>query len=388
MTRRPPSDWPPRNGCSIMLGGLAGTPPRITPLGDEMLALPVHPRLARLLVAARQDGRIRDGAAVAALLSERDIRARQRQWPPAADPARQSAASGLSDILDRLDMLAEAEAMRFAPSLRSRGIDPAAARQVALLRDELLRTRSTSPDEARCERRRPGRRGGAQMAAPGVSRSRGQAPRGGTDRRHGRRAGRAPRSRNPSCATPSCIWHSTPAKTAARGPREAQVRLASTIELEWLEELFPANVRRERLTRYDESRRRVIGANQLWYHDLLLREDPSATVDPSRSRARSGRGPPAPSGRPDPRPAPGRPLARSIGFRQAGLARIGLDRFRRRGARAGRAPICQGRTSLDEVEQADFVPFLQSRLAPGLIRELDAECARDASRSPADARSD
>ena len=45
----------------VMLGGLAGTPPRITPLGQEMLALPVHPRLARLLVAARHDGRIRDG---------------------------------------------------------------------------------------------------------------------------------------------------------------------------------------------------------------------------------------------------------------------------------------------------------------------------------------
>ena len=67
------------------------------------------------------------------------------------------------------------------------------------------------------------------------------------------------------------------------GPREAQVRLASTIKLEWLEELFPENVRRERLTRYDESRRRVIGANQLWYHDLLLREDPSAAVDPGEA---------------------------------------------------------------------------------------------------------
>ena len=57
-----------------MLGGLAGSPPRITALGTEMLKLPVHPRLARLLVAARQAGRERDGATIAALLSERDIR--------------------------------------------------------------------------------------------------------------------------------------------------------------------------------------------------------------------------------------------------------------------------------------------------------------------------
>ena len=58
-------------------------------------------------------------------------------------------ASGLSDILDRLDMLAEAEAMRFAPSLRSRGIDPAAARQVALLRDDLLRRDRHRHDQTR-----------------------------------------------------------------------------------------------------------------------------------------------------------------------------------------------------------------------------------------------
>ena len=129
----------------LMLGGLAGNPPRITPAGHEMLALPVHPRLARLLVAARQDGRAREGAAVAALLSERDIRARADAKAPGANPARQPATSGLSDVLDRLDMLAEAEKMRFAPSLRSRGIDPAAARQVALLRDELTKRGSTSP---------------------------------------------------------------------------------------------------------------------------------------------------------------------------------------------------------------------------------------------------
>ncbi len=70
----------------IMLGGLAGTPPRITPVGHEMLASPIHPRLARLLVAARQDDRVREGAAVAALLSERDIRARDGAGASGAKP--------------------------------------------------------------------------------------------------------------------------------------------------------------------------------------------------------------------------------------------------------------------------------------------------------------
>ena len=47
--------------------------------------------------------------------------------------------SAPSDVLVRLDRLAEAESSRFSPTLKSRGIDPAAARQVERIRDELIR---------------------------------------------------------------------------------------------------------------------------------------------------------------------------------------------------------------------------------------------------------
>ena len=64
------------------------------------------------------------------------------------------------------------------------------------------------------------------------------------------------------------------------GVLEAQVTLASVVRLEWLEELFPAHVRLEREIRYDEPRRRVVSTNQLWYHDLLLREDVIPSTEP------------------------------------------------------------------------------------------------------------
>ncbi len=65
-----------------------------------------------------------------------------------------------------------------------------------------------------------------------------------------------------------------------RGSRvDAQVKLASMVRLEWVEELFAGQLRRERLTRYDESRRRVVSTTQLWYHDLLLREDTGAVIE-------------------------------------------------------------------------------------------------------------
>ena len=156
------------------------------------------------------------------------------------------------------------------------------------------------------------------------------------------------------------------------GPREVQVSLASTVLLEWLLELFPGDVRRERSTRYDESRRRVIGANQLWYHDLLLREDPSAAVDPDEAGevlAEALR--PRAAGLLKGQPQAAVWLARLDFVRQA-LPELGWTEFNDDVLADVVASLCQGRTRLDEVEHADFVAVLQSRLASGLIRELNA----------------
>ena len=94
----------------VAIGALDGEPRRITPIGRRILGLPIHPRLSRLLLASVDAGRVATGAAVAALLSEKDIRARtigQGAGPPATTSA--------SDVLVRLDLLAEAEAARFLP---------------------------------------------------------------------------------------------------------------------------------------------------------------------------------------------------------------------------------------------------------------------------------
>ena len=140
-----------------LLDAIDGDPPRITPLGEAMLALPVHPRLARLFLAARDCHRASEGAAIAALLSEKDIRLNTTRKPPFRGATDQPRVKGKSDILDRLDSLAEAEAARFAHSLRSRGIDPVAARQVARVRDDLLGRfasdkRLSEIDRHRCRR--------------------------------------------------------------------------------------------------------------------------------------------------------------------------------------------------------------------------------------------
>jgi ATP-dependent helicase HrpB len=65
----------------------------ITPLGKEMAALPMHPRLAAILVAAKKIGAVAVACTLAAILSERDILPRD------------SATVSESDLLDRLDAL-------------------------------------------------------------------------------------------------------------------------------------------------------------------------------------------------------------------------------------------------------------------------------------------
>jgi len=60
---------------------------------------------------------------------------------------------------------------------------------------------------------------------------------------------------------------------------EAVVTIASAIQVEWLEEMFPQEIRRERAAVYDEARDRVVGRGRVFYRDLLLREDKDAAVD-------------------------------------------------------------------------------------------------------------
>jgi ATP-dependent helicase HrpB len=352
-----------------MLGGLAGAPPRITPSGSAMLALPVHPRLARLLLAARHEGRDQDGAAVAALLSERDIRARDRSTGPGFPTNRQRVPGSRSDVLDQLDMLAEAEASRFAPSLRSRGIDPTAARQVAFLRDDLAgRDRG---------RREQGARTGGPHDDDAVLRWLLLAypdrvvKRRGVERTGVMVGGRGVRLGPESSLGDAELYLALDAREDRRaGLLEAQVSLASTVTLEWLEALFPDAVRRERPIQYDEPRRRVVCAHQLWYHDLLLREDFSATVNPDDAGlvlAEALRDRAASIVRADPDAALW--LAR-LSFAAQALPELSWTEFTDEVLAEVLTSICQGKTSLDEVEQAEFVPFLQGRLAPSEFREL------------------
>src|SRR5205085_1464685 len=210
-----------------------------------------------------ESGLLREGATVAALLSEKDV----LRADPTGGP-RVPREKGPSDVLLRMELMARAECDRFSPALRDVGIDPIAARQVAKTRDELLRL---------CRRGSVTRglraTGGLPASASGNQDNTGRQAARGTlvsdggllklplfaypdrvCRRRGPAADRGVmvggggvRLAPESTVTQAEFFLALDARHDERSvSREALVRVASEVRVEWLEEMFPQEVRRER----------------------------------------------------------------------------------------------------------------------------------------------
>ena len=263
-----------------MLGAVSGEPAKLSTLGKRMTDLPVHPRLARLLIDAADAGVARDGATIAALLSEKDIVLTDNSVPPWA---RGPTTSGPSDLLLRVDLLSQVEQ---APrGARDLGVDRSAALQVARVRDELLRLarqagkargigdRAATEDDLlrlpllaypdRVARRRESNRSsGVMVGGVGIKLAAESVVRQGE------------------------LFLALDARSDARSTtREAMVRVASRIEMGWLEELFPQSIRRERGAAFDAQRQRVVGRAATYYLDLQLSEAITGDVDPAAGAA-------------------------------------------------------------------------------------------------------
>lgn len=340
-----------------MLGALEEH--RITALGQRMMELPVHPRLARLLIDAAAHGLLREGATVAALLSEKDI---LRSAEPAGGP-RQRTTQGPSDLTQRIDALERAEASHFAIHLRDAGIDPAAARQAAKTRDDLLRIGRRLPVT---------KRDGELLKLPLLAYPDRVCRRRGDSERAAIVGGGGVKLAPESVVTKAEFFLALDARHDERSAtREALVRVASEIHVEWLEELFPHEVRRVRDVVYDAERDRVVGRIAIYYRDLLLHEDRNAAIDPDKAAAALGEAA---------RPRAGE-LFRSDEAAAKVLARVALLREKMPehpwpafdDAELGDllASAAPGKRSLEELKRTSLVPLLMSRLAWPLDRLLD-----------------
>ncbi len=344
-----------------MLGAVAGTPARITPIGQALIELPVSPRLGRLLVEAENAGRIRAGATLAAILSEPDFLRRDR--PPPVRSRSSSQDEALSDVLYRLDLFEQAERARFAQTASE--VDPLAARKVARVRDELLR---------RLGRNNPIDPSGDEqellewllVAYPDrLVKSRGAA---GTGLMVG---GRGARLANRSLAHAADLYLAIDAREVReRQGLEIAVEIASPVRLEWLERRVPHLLERKITLEFDASIGRVAAANRLVYRDLVLREDTSAKpplarageilFQALRSQAES-------IARANPSAAQ---LLERLRFVRSALPELDWPALDDHWFESILEEICAGEFRRDAVEQADWAPRIENTLSPMLRREL------------------
>ncbi|HEX2565778.1 MAG TPA: ATP-dependent RNA helicase HrpA [Burkholderiales bacterium] len=96
----PPSSRAIADGYALLeeLGALDESQ-RLTPVGEELARLPLDPRVARMLVAARAEGCLREVLVIAAALSVRDPRERPLERAAAADERHARFADERSDFL-------------------------------------------------------------------------------------------------------------------------------------------------------------------------------------------------------------------------------------------------------------------------------------------------
>jgi ATP-dependent helicase HrpB len=228
----------------------------ITPLGQKLAAIPAHPRLARLLLRASEQGMTRDGATLAAILSEKDFvqDSRDRSGP---------AMAGMSDLIVRMMLLEKAD-------------DSPLVQQVRRIRDEFLRagTKQTAPSRAG-DRDETLLRLALEAYPDRVCKRRANDPSAGV-----MVGGGGVRLGNESAVRQGEFFLAVDARHDQRSvTREALVRIASLVRGEWLEEMFPQSIRRESGAEFDSQRKRVVGFNRVWYLDLLLREDRDSPVE-------------------------------------------------------------------------------------------------------------
>jgi ATP-dependent helicase HrpB len=245
----------------------------VTPLGRRMLAFPVHPRYARMLLAAQQYGCVPAVALIAALTQGRNLlrRLEGKQAREDRDDVLGSDAESDLFILMRAFRYAEKSGFDFQRCARL-GINAGAAREaaqlteqfVAIARDERLDLNTGEVKAGSIER----------CVLAGFPDQVAVRLDAGTLRCalvHGRRGVLA----RESSVHGARLLVASEVREIESSDKERQVllTLATKIEEEWLRELFPESFREEKRVEFDATLRRVVGQRATLFHDLVLRSE-------------------------------------------------------------------------------------------------------------------
>ncbi|MBV8880387.1 MAG: ATP-dependent helicase HrpB [Planctomycetaceae bacterium] len=264
------------------LGALKGA--AITDLGRRMLAFPLHPRYARMLLAAQDFGCVHDAALIAALTQGRDLLLRNVDGDTASFREDRLGDKGTSDffLLMKAWTFAAANGFRL-DACRRAGIHAVTARQVGPLHEQFLRiaeregldaTPRTAPEDAlrRCILIGLSDRV-ARRADEGTLRC---------ELVHGRKGLLA----RESVVRQSRLLVAAEVREVEgrKGEDKTILSLATAVERPWLEDFFPEDMRRRTEVFYDAAAKRVLADEALRFRDLLIE---SRRVEPPPADAAS-----------------------------------------------------------------------------------------------------
>jgi ATP-dependent helicase HrpB len=257
----------------------------ITELGRRMLAFPVHPRYARMLLAAQQYRCVPAVALIAALTQGRNLLRRVEGKQGRDDREDVLGSDAESDLFILMRAFRYAENSRFDSQRCARlGINAGAARESAQLTEQFL----------------------AIARAEGLDLETGEVKAGSIERCilagfpdqvavrldagtlrcalvHGRRGVLA----RESAVHGARLLVASEVREIESSDKERQVllTLATKIEEDWLRELFPESFREETRVEFDPASRRVVGHRATLFHDLVLGSaDFSPKTDPAAAQ--------------------------------------------------------------------------------------------------------
>ena len=257
----------------------------ITALGRRMLAFPVHPRYARMLLAAQEHRCVPAIALIAALTQGRNLLRRLEGKQAREDRDDVLGGETESDFFILMRAFRYAEKSGFDPRRCGRlGINTGAAREAAQLRDQFLAiARDEGLDLETGETKADAIQRCVLAGFPDQVAVRLDA---GTLRCalvHGRRGVLARESAVHNA--PLLVASEIREIESSEKERQVLLTLATKIEEQWLRELFPESFREEKRVEFDPALRRVVGRRLTQFHDLVLQTDEfAAKGDPAAAQ--------------------------------------------------------------------------------------------------------
>ena len=354
------------------LGALTeGAPGTITSLGRRMLAFPVHPRYARMLLAAEEQHCVRGIALIAALTQGRNLLRRAEGKQMRAEREELLGEDDESDLFILMRAFRFAEKNHFDPRRCARlGINGGAAREAAQLWEQFLAIARAEGLELAEGEEEPNAL--ARCVLAGFPDQVAVRLDEGTLRCalvHNRRGVLARES----------VVHRARLLTASEireiessgGDRQVMLTLATAIEPEWLAEFFPEAIQEKVEVFFDSTLRRVLGRSRTLFHDLILAEKKTDRVPPNEAASLlaeeviAGKCPLKNWDH-----ATEQWIAR-LNFAAANFPELELPPIGEADRRLLIEQICLGATSYKEIKDRPVAPALKSWLSPAQLRALE-----------------